>query len=96
MSKQIMSRRWNGRFIRERFIKQAIKLLIRKAPAQSEIVRSDPALILAELHIQYPVELISNSPTTALGFQNLTCSHAFATVGEVMRRKTATHLLQLV
>ena len=32
MSKQIMSRKWNRRFIRERFIKQAIKLLIRKTP----------------------------------------------------------------
>ena len=49
------------------------------------IARSGPALSLKELHIQYPVQLIFNSPKAALCFQNLTCRHSFAAVNEIMR-----------
>ena len=49
------------------------------------IARSGPALSLKELHIQYPVQLIFNSPTAALCLQNLTCRHSFAAVNEIMR-----------
>lgn len=49
------------------------------------IARSGPALSLKELHIQYPVQLIFNSPKAALCLQNLTCRHSFAAKNEIMR-----------
>lgn len=44
----------------------------------SGIVSSGSALVLSKLHIQYPVQLVLNSPMTAFCFQNLTCSHTLS------------------
>ena len=59
--------------------------LTRYAKIFGGIVRSNPAFILPELHVQYPVQLIFNGPMAAFGFQNLTCSHAFPAINEIMR-----------
>ena len=49
------------------------------------IISPGPALVLAELHIENPVQPVFDSPMTAFCLQYLLCSQSFAAVNEVVR-----------
>jgi len=50
----------------------------------SEMIGSGSAFILAKLHIQDPMKLVSNGLMAAFGFQKLSGRHAAAAVNEIM------------